>query len=80
MKSQFSVYDAFAGEKDSEDKRPSFSNLLRVDPNIFRDISTNPALVPSAESLIDEVTRVDLKIIRLKASPWTEDIICQPYV
>jgi hypothetical protein len=50
-------------------------SMIRVDPSIFRDISTNAAFVPSEEALTDDVVRFQLKIIRLKASNWVEHII-----
>jgi hypothetical protein len=34
--------------------------MLRVDPAIFRDVATNANLVPSEESLMDEVTRLSI--------------------
>jgi len=34
--------------------------------------------VPSEESLADEVTRLNIKVIRLKGSPWTEHIVMAP--
>ena len=52
--------------------------MLRVDPSIFRDVATNSASCPSEESLGDEVARLRLKVIRLKASPWVESVICLP--
>jgi hypothetical protein len=54
--------------------------MLRVDPSIFRDIATNPSLVPSEEALTDDVVRFSIKIIRLKASNWVENIITTPKV
>jgi hypothetical protein len=62
IKSQFSIYDAFAGDSDDQTqlKKRNFSSMLRVDPAIFRDIATNANLVPSEESLMDEVTRLSI--------------------
>ena len=54
--------------------------MLRVDPNIFRDIATNSNLIPGEDSIADEVTRLNIKIIRLKASPWIEYVICLPKI
>jgi hypothetical protein len=54
--------------------------MLRVDPSIFRDIATNPSLVPSEEAMTDDVVRFSIKIIRLKASNWVENIIMTPKV
>jgi hypothetical protein len=52
--------------------------MIRVDPAIFRDISTNNALVPSEDSLADEVARLRLKVVRLKCCPWVESVILEP--
>ena len=54
--------------------------MLRVDPAIFRDIATNANLVPSEESLMDEVTRLSIHIIRLKACPWIEHVVVLPKI
>ena len=80
IKSQFSIYDAFAGDADDQLKKRSFSSMLRVDPAIFRDIATNANLVPSEESLMDEVTRLSIHIIRLKACPWIEHVVVLPKI
>ena len=44
--------------------------MVRVDPNMFKDIATNSNFIPSDESLTEEVVRMNIKIIRLKASQW----------
>ena len=44
--------------------------MVRVDPSIFRDISTNGALIPTDESLADEVALNKIRVVRLKTSPW----------
>ena len=82
IKSEFSIYDAFAGQNDDDNqlKKRNFSSMLRVDPNIFRDIATNSNLIPGEDSIADEVTRLNIKIIRLKASPWIEHVICLPNI
>ena len=54
--------------------------MVRVDPNIFRDISTNQALIPSEESLADEIERLHLKVIRPKACSWLDSIVCTPKI
>jgi len=54
--------------------------MVRVDPSVFRDISTNQALIPSDESLADEISRLQLKVIRLKASSWLGSIVCTPKI
>ena len=82
IKSEFSIYDAFAGQNDDQNqlKKRNFSSMLRVDPSIFRDIATNSNLIPGEDSIADEVARLNIKIIRLKASPWIEHVICLPKV
>jgi len=43
IKSEFSIYDAFAGQNEDENhlKKRNFSSMLRVDPSIFKDVATN---------------------------------------
>jgi len=81
-KSQFSIYDAFAGQSDDQSKikQRNFSSMIRVDPNIFRDVATNSNLIPNEESLTEEVTRMSIKVIRLKASPWIEYVSVYPRI
>lgn len=80
IKSEFTIYDAFAADyKDKNQlQKRSMQSMIRVDPSIFRDVSTNQALIPSEESLAYEVNRMNLKVIRLKASPWVDSVICKP--
>ena len=41
IKSQFSIYDLFAAEKDKNQvQKHTLTNMTRIDTNIFRDIST----------------------------------------
>ena len=54
--------------------------MLRVDPGIFKDVATNQNLVPSEESLADEVTRLNIKVIRLKGAPWIEHVVLTPKI
>jgi len=60
IKNSFTIYDAFAQEykgQNSVQKR-NLTSMIRVDTSIFRDISTNQALIPSDESLADEINRL----------------------
>ena len=79
IKSQFSLYDVFATEKDrNEVQKHTLSNMTRVDTNIFRDFSTTPNLVPDDESLAYELhqEKVNLRVIRLKSSAYWIDYVC----
>jgi hypothetical protein len=51
-----------------------------MDTSVFRDVFTNQALIPSEESLADEISRLQLKVIRLKACSWLDSIICTPQI
>ena len=54
--------------------------MLRVDPSIFKDIATNSNLVPSEESLMEEVNRLNIQVLRLKVSPWVEHVVLVPKI
>ena len=55
IKSQFSMYDVFATDKDKNQvQKHTLANMTRIDTNIIRDISTTPQLVPDDESLAFE--------------------------
>lgn len=78
IRSCFTVYDAFATEYSNTQNRVQKRNLvssIRVDPNAFRDVSTTSALLPSEDSLAEEVVKQKIKVIRLKASSWVESVI-----
>ena len=49
--------------------------MIRVDPSIFKDVVTVPSNAPSAESLQKDAKEYSMKIIRLKKSPWTKDVV-----
>jgi hypothetical protein len=61
-------------------QKRNLTQTVRVDPNIFRDISTDQALIPSEESLADEIERLKLKVVRLKACSWLDSIACTPKI
>ena len=50
--------------------------MSRVDTNIFRDISTARASVPSDQSLAYELRNSDIKVMRLKSAQYWVDYIC----
>ena len=54
--------------------------MVRVDPNMFKDIATNSNFIPSDESLAEEVVRMNIKIIRLKASQWIQYVSVLPTI
>ena len=80
IKSQFSIYDLFAAEKDKNQiQKHTLNNMTRIDTNIFRDISTTKNQVPDDESLSRELRNDDIKVIRLKsASYWVDYISLMP--
>jgi hypothetical protein len=49
--------------------------MARVDTNIFRDMSTTKASVPSDEALESELKNVDIKILRLKSARYWIDYV-----
>ena len=49
--------------------------MARVDTNIFRDMSTTKASVPSDEALESELKNVDIKILRLKTAKYWIDYV-----
>ena len=82
VQSTFSIYDAFAGQSGSGNRfnKHKFSSMPLVDPNIFRDVATNSNLVPTEETLSQEITDKSVKIIRLKASSWIEYVTIMPRI
>ncbi len=53
--------------------------MARVNTNIFRDLSTTKANVPTDEAIISELKNVDIKIIRLRsAAYWVDYAILTP--
>lgn len=56
LRSTFSIYDAFAGQTDelTMKKKRNTQSSVRVDPNLFKDVSTNQNLIPNEESLTSE--------------------------
>ena len=78
IKSSFTIYDAFAYDAQASVPTTNLVSMVRVDPSIFRDVSTTSALLPSEESLAEEVLKQNLKVIRLKAAPWVESVVCEP--
>ena len=76
IKSQFSLYDLFATEDANELAKHTLTNMSRVDTNIFRDISTARASVPSDQSLAYELRNSDIKVMRLKSAQYWVDYIC----
>jgi hypothetical protein len=80
LKSEFSVYDQGAGDVDDGSVRKrTLSMMARVDTNIFTDISTTKAQVPSEQALAGDIKNMDLKVHRLKSSAyWICYIILQP--
>ena len=82
LKSQYSLYDAFAGQDDEQSafRKRNFAQGARADPNIFKDIATNSNLAPSEESIAEEVAKHDIKVTRIKAAPWMEFVDMMPTV
>lgn len=75
IKTQFSLYDAFAGDANQSQKH-TLQTMTRVDTNIFRDISTTPNTVPDDESLAHELRNEAIKVIRLKSCAYWIDYVC----
>ena len=69
IKSQFSLYDVFAGKTDpNENQKNALISMTKVDTNIFRDISTQPKTIPSDDSIDYEMRNAAIKIIRMKSA------------
>ena len=75
IKSQFSLYDLFAEDKNQKQKF-TLHNMTRIDTNIFRDITTTRDRVPNDESLAYELRNTDIKVIRLKSCNYWIDYVC----
>lgn len=76
MSSSFSIYDEAAAEEDpNQIKKRTLNSMARVDTNIFRDMSTTKASVPSDEALESELKNVDIKILRLKTAKYWIDYV-----
>jgi len=52
IKSQFSIYDAFAGEEEDPNQKQKrvLTTATRIDMNIFLDVSTTKNTVPTEEA------------------------------
>ncbi|CDW83349.1 UNKNOWN [Stylonychia lemnae] len=84
IKSQFSLYDAFAGEEKDQNsiQKRNLQNMVKIDTNIFKDISTTKNNIPSQDSLnIDEGFR-SIKVLRLKSCAYWIDYcgVMQPQI
>lgn len=52
---------------------------MKVDSNIFRDLSTTKGNVPSDDAIAAELKLVDVKVIRLKtAKHWIDYVALTP--
>jgi hypothetical protein len=51
-------------------------NMVKIDTNIFKDISTTPHNVPSQEFLNTDPSFQNLKVTRLKSSTYWIDYVC----
>jgi len=78
IQSQFSLYDAFAGEESDMNtvQKRNLINMVKIDTNIFKDISTTPHSVPSQEFLNTDSSFEKLKVTRLKSSSYWIDYVC----
>ena len=53
--------------------------MVRIDTNIFRDVSTTKNQVGTDEAINAEMRNSDIKVMRLRSSePWIHYIILQP--
>ena len=78
IQSQFSLYDAFAGEEqdlNSVQKR-NLQNMVKIDTNIFKDISTTKNNVPSQDYLNTDFSFQDIKVTRMKSCSYWIDYVC----
>ena len=50
--------------------------MVKIDTNIFKDISTTPHNVPSQEFLNTDPSFSDIKVIRLKTCSYWIDYVC----
>lgn len=53
---------------------------MRTDPNIFKDVSTSSKFIPTERALNEEVDRIKLRVLRVKACPWLEYIVLSPSI
>lgn len=87
--SQFSLYDAFASETlptsgnsgttgadPSNVQKRNLQNMMKIDTNIFRDISTTKHNIPSEESMHLDAGFNNIKVVRLKSSTYWLDYVC----
>lgn len=78
IQSQFSLYDAFAGEEQdlNQVQKRNLQNMVKIDTNIFKDISTTKNNVPSQEYLNTDPSFQDIKVTRLKTCSYWIDYVC----
>ena len=50
--------------------------MLKIDTNIFKDISTTKNNVPSQEYLNTDPSFADVKVVRLKSCAYWIDYVC----
>lgn len=81
IKSQFSVYDAFANQFDpNETTKRNLSSQAFIDSNIFRDVTTAKNSIPSDEAMQLEFKNTDVKVLRFKSSKyWLDYVILTPH-
>ena len=62
-------------------QKRNLQNMMRIDTNIFKDISTAKHTVPSQDSLNTDPTLSSLHVLRLKSSASFLDYVCvQPRI
>lgn len=77
LKSQFSVYDL--EEDPNQSKKRTLQSMVRIDTNIFRDVSTTKNQVGTDEAINAEMRNSEIKVMRLRSSDsWIHYIILQP--
>lgn len=73
IKSQFSLYDAFAEDQQDPNSNTHKFQTSLIDSNLFKDVSSNQHTVPTTESINQDFRNSGIKVLRLKsAADWLD--------